>query len=180
MFAGKTTELIRRMRCSRIAGQKTMVLKPRTDTRSGLEIVTHEGVSHAAKVVEIGSPQSLPQGIEVLGIDEAQFLGEGWVDALDKLVLSGTEVVCACLNQDYLGRPFGITPRLLAIADNIVHVKAVCVDCGRKDAATRTFRHSGGLGQVEIGGIDKYKAMCRGCWAAAREAQTLQPELAVA
>jgi thymidine kinase len=164
MFAGKTTELIRRIRCAEIARQRTLVLKPATDTRSGLEIVTHAGMRLSARVIAVESEAALPRNVDVLGIDEAQFLGEAWIDAIVRLADSGCEVICACLNQDYLGRPFGISHRLLALADHIVHLKAVCVDCGRKDAATKSHRVAGGSTQVEIGGADRYRALCRPCW----------------
>ncbi len=175
MFSGKTTELIRRIRCAEIARQRTLVLKPNTDTRSGLEVVSHSGLRWAAEVAEVSSPFRLPRDLDVLGIDEAQFLGEAWVQAIDAMVNDGREVILACLNQDYRGQPFGIADRLLAMADNVVHLKAVCLACGAKDAATKTFRTSGGEGQVEIGGVDKYQALCRRCWVARTKATASNP-----
>jgi thymidine kinase len=166
MFSGKTTELIRRIRCAEIARQRTLVLKPTTDTRSGLEVVSHSGLRWAASLAEVASPGRLPRDLDVLGVDEAQFLGEAWVHAIDAMANAGKEVVLACLNQDFKGEPFGIADRLLAMADNVIHLKAVCLACGAKDAATKTFRISGGEGQVEIGGAEKYQALCRRCWVA--------------
>ena len=166
MFSGKTTELIRRIRCAEIARQRTLILKPSVDTRSGLEVVSHSGLRWAAVLAEVGSPHRLPRELDVLGIDEAQFLGEAWVEAIDAMANAGKEVVLACLNQDFQGRPFGIADRLLAMADNVIHVKAVCLACGAKDAATKTFRISASEAQVEIGGADKYQALCRRCWVA--------------
>jgi thymidine kinase len=178
MFSGKTTELIRRIKCAEIARQRTLVLKPTVDTRSGLEVVSHSGLRWAAALADPGappvgagvvsSPFRLPRELDVLGIDEAQFLGEAWVEAIEQIANDGREVTCACLNQDYRGEPFGIAHRLLALADNVIHLKAVCVACGAKDAATKTFRTTGGDGQVEIGGADKYQALCRRCWVGAR------------
>lgn len=170
MFSGKTTELIRRIRCAEIARQRTLVLKPSIDTRSGLEVVSHSGLRWAAEIAEVSSPFRLPRELDVLGVDEAQFLGEAWVDAIDALANEGKEVVCACLNQDYRGQPFGIAHRLLAIADDVIHLKAVCVACGGKDVATKTHRMAPGGEQVEIGGAEKYQALCRRCWAARRKA----------
>ena len=164
MFSGKTTELIRRIKCAEIARQRTLVLKPTVDTRSNLEVVSHSGMRWAAALAEVSSPFRLPRELDVLGIDEAQFLGEPWVDAIDAIANEGREVVCACLNQDYRGEPFGIAHRLLALADDVIHLKAVCVACCGKDAATKTFRMTGGDGQVEIGGAEKYQALCRRCW----------------
>jgi thymidine kinase len=169
MFSGKTTELIRRIRCAEIARQRTLVLKPTTDTRSGLEVVSHSGLRWAAALAEVSSPFRLPP-LDVLGIDEAQFLGDAWVETIDAIANDGKEVILACLNQDYRGEPFGIADRLLALADNVIHLKAVCLACGAKDAATKTFRVSGGGGQVEIGGADKYQALCRRCWVARSKA----------
>jgi thymidine kinase len=169
MFSGKTTELIRRIRCAEIARQRTLVLKPSIDTRSGLEVVSHSGLRWTAAIAEIGSPFRLPRELDVLGVDEAQFLGEAWVDTIDALANDGKEVICACLNQDFRGEPFGIAHRLLALADNVIHLKAVCLACGAKDAATKTFRVSNEGGQVEIGGCDKYQALCRRCWVAKRK-----------
>jgi len=171
MFSGKTTELIRRIRCAEIARQRTLILKPTVDTRSGLEVVSHSGLRWAASLAEVASPFRLPRDLDVLGIDEAQFLGAAWVDAIDDMANQGKEVVLACLNQDYMGRPFGIADRLLAMADNVIHVKAVCLACGAKDAATKTLRVSGVGGQVEIGGADKYQALCRRCWVAKQAQQ---------
>jgi len=186
MFSGKTTELIRRIHCAEIARQRTLVLKPSTDTRSGLEVVSHSGLRWAASVAEAGcapgeprrgfvSPFRLPRDLDVLGIDEAQFLGPAWVDAIDSLANDGKEVILACLNQDYRGQPFGIADRLLALADNVIHLKAVCLACGAKDAATKTYRIAGGGDQVEIGGADKYQALCRRCWTARTRVMSARP-----
>jgi thymidine kinase len=169
MFSGKTTELIRRIRCAEIARQRTLVLKPSIDTRSGLEVVSHSGLRWAAAIAEVASPLRLPRELDVLGIDEAQFLGDAWVETIDRLANEGKEVILACLNQDFRGEPFGIAHRLLALADNVIHLKAVCLACGAKDAATKTFRIANEGGQVEIGGADKYQALCRRCWVAKRK-----------
>lgn len=164
MFSGKTTELIRRIHCAQIARQRTLILKPTTDTRSGLEVVSHSGLRWVAALAEVCHPFRIPREVDVLGVDEAQFLGEAWVTAIDAMVNDGKEVILACLNQDYRGQPFGIADRLLAMADNVVHLKAVCLACGAKDSATKTFRTSASESQVEIGGSDKYQALCRRCW----------------
>lgn len=164
MFSGKTTELIRRIHCAEIAGQITLVLKPGIDTRSGLEVVSHSGLRRPARNVEVASPFAIPQEVDVVGFDEAQFLGDAWVEVIDALASSGKEVVCACLNQDSRGKPFGIARELLALADNIVHLKSVCKDCGAKDAATKTFRTASSEERIDIGGSDKYIPLCRPCW----------------
>jgi thymidine kinase len=180
MFSGKTTELIRRIRCAEIARQRTLVLKPSIDTRSGLEVVSHSGLRWAASIAEVASPFRLPRDFDVLGVDEAQFLHEPWLDWLDALANEGKEVICACLNQDYRGQPFGIAHRLLALADNVIHLKAVCLACGAKDAATKTHRVGGGSEQVEIGGADRYQALCRRCWVARRKLASSPERVAVA
>ena len=102
--------------------------------------------------------------------EERVRVGEAWIEAIDQIVNDGKEVILACLNQDYRGTPFGISDRLLAMADNVIHLKAVCLACGAKDAATKTFRTSTSEDQVEIGGSDKYQALCRKCWVARTKA----------
>src|SRR5437667_1009868 len=89
MFSGKTTELIRRIRCAEIARQRTLVLKPATDTRSGLEVVSHSGLRWAAALAEVSSPFRLPRELDVLGIDEAQFLGDAWVETIEGIANEG-------------------------------------------------------------------------------------------
>jgi thymidine kinase len=165
MFSGKTTELIRRLRCAEIARQRVAVIKPATDTRSGYELLSHNGIRFAARMVDpaVDDLEREPD-LDVLGVDEAQFLGAAWLGAIEHAADAGVEVVAACLNQDYLGRPFGIADRLLAMADHVVHLKAVCTACGRKDGATKTLRVGGGGEQVEIGGSERYRALCRRCW----------------
>jgi thymidine kinase len=180
MFSGKTTELIRRIRCAEIARQRTLVLKPANDTRSGLEVVSHTGLRMPAEIAEVASPLVLQDEVDVLGVDEAQFLSRSWVPVLDELASTGIEVVCACLNQDYLGRPFGIASQLLAMADAIVHLKSVCARCGAKDAATRTNRIAGGDARIEIGGADKYEPLCRSCWRDVRTACAIPEPLTAA
>lgn len=180
MFSGKTTELIRRLRCAEIARQRTVCLKPATDTRSGLEILSHNGVRLAARVVEPTAPEPIPAEVDVVGVDEAQFLAPAWLEVIDRLADRGCEIVCACLNQDYLGRPFGSSHQLLAMADQIVHLKAVCTGCGRKDRATKTLRIAGGERQVEIGGSERYRALCRSCWVERRAELLREPAQVVA
>lgn len=168
MFAGKTTTLLRYLECARIADQKVVLYKPETDTRVRGGVQTHSGAIELA----IALPAEPPHGwtfdpAEVYGFDEAQFLGSGWLALIDQLA-SDKEVVCSCLNQDCYGVPFGIAPSLLAMADNIVHIKAVCMSCKAKDVATKTHRTMRSSDMVVIGGSDKYMALCRDCWYKAR------------
>jgi thymidine kinase len=173
MFSGKSTELLRRLRCSEIAGQPVYLLKPSVDDRAGTSMVaTHAGDKMECAVCDVSGPtEELDHHIslyspQVVGIDEAQFLDPdgGWIDWIRKLSYRGVEVVCALLNQDYLGRPFGLAPYLLASADDILHLKAVCGSCGQVDAASRSHRRVPSQELVLIGGGDTYSALCWSCW----------------
>jgi len=166
MFAGKSSRLLTHLRCAEIAGQKTILLKPTTDSRALQLVSTHDGLTKPATEVdptEALSPTALAK-YDVIGIDEGQFLDGMWIDVIEDLADGGTEVIVACLNQDFRGNPFGIAPHLMAIADRIEALRAVCVDCGKKDSATRSYRTSEGDDQVEVGGSERYIALCRPCW----------------
>jgi len=133
MFSGKSEELIRRLRRAEIARQRVQIFKPAIDERyAANEIVSHSGlgipsdnVFKAAEIMEKLSPRT-----EVIGIDEAQFLGDEVVDVCTKLANLGKRVIVAGLDTDYRGRPFEPMPRLLAIAEEITKLLAICVRCG--------------------------------------------------
>jgi len=166
MFAGKSSRLFAHLRCAEIANQKTILLKPTTDTRALQLVSTHDGFTKPATEVdpaEALSPAALAK-YDVIGIDEGQFLDGLWVDVIEDLADGGAEVIVACLNQDFRGNPFGIAPHLIAVADRIESLRAVCVDCGQKDTATRSYRTSDSEEQVEVGGSERYIALCRSCW----------------
>jgi thymidine kinase len=165
MFSGKSEELIRRLRRAEIARQRVQIFKPQIDQRYAANgIVSHSGldiaadnVRNAAEVMERVAPRT-----EVVGIDEAQFLGEELLDVCTKLADSGKRVLVAGLDTDYLGRPFEPIPRLLAIAEEITKLLAICVRCGNPAVHTQRLVASEELIVVGAGGM--YEARCRRCF----------------
>ncbi len=165
MFSGKSEELIRRLRRAEIARQRVQIFKPAIDARyAANEIVSHSGlgipsdnVAKAAEVMEKLQPRT-----EVVGIDEAQFLGDEVVDVCTKLANLGKRVIVAGLDTDYRGRPFEPMPRLLAIAEEITKLLAICVRCGNPAVHTQRLVESEELIVVGAGGA--YEARCRRCF----------------
>ncbi len=165
MFSGKTEELIRRIKRAHFARQRVVLFKPRVDNRyDEVKVVTHEGVNADAVPVEGASElmERVPLDAAVVGIDEVQFFGDEIVDATDKLADRGVRVIVAGLDQDYLGAPFGPIPRLMAIAEYVTKLHAVCTQCGA--AATRSQRIVASEGQLFVGGAAAYEARCRRCF----------------
>jgi thymidine kinase len=171
MFSGKTEELIRRLKRARIAGRQVEIFKPAVDTRYHEEhIVSHDEnsipstpVSHSANILLLASE------VPVVGIDEVQFFDEGIVGVCEELALRGTRVIAAGLDMDYLGRPFGPMPQLLAIAEYITKVHAVCMQCG--DSATHSFRLVSDEGIILLGEKEAYEPRCRSCFHQGMQAQ---------
>jgi thymidine kinase len=165
MFSGKTEELIRRLKRAQIAQQKVQIFKPRIDTRYDDEqIVSHSlqripstPVARAEEIVERVLDET-----EVVGIDEAQFLGPGLVGACQQLADRGLRVVVAGLDQDYRGKPFDPMPELLAVAEYITKELAICVVCG--NPANRSQRKVAADARVVVGAHDLYEARCRRCF----------------
>ena len=178
MFSGKSEELIRRLRRAEIARQRVQIFKPAIDARyAANEIVSHSGlgipsdsVVKAAEIMEKVQPRTEVIGIdeaqflgdEVVGIDEAQFLGDEVVDVCTKLANLGKRVIVAGLDTDYRGRPFEPMPRLLAIAEEITKLLAICVRCGNPAVHTQRLVESEELIVVGAGGA--YEARCRRCF----------------
>ena len=168
MFSGKTEELLRRMKRARLARQRTLLFKPRVDDRyDAVKVVSHEGLN--ADAVPVGSARELlslvPEPLTtplVIGIDEAQFFDEAIVDAAESLASRGARVIAAGLDQDWRGRPFGVMPTLLAVAEYVTKLHAVCTRCG--GAATRSQRLVAAEGQLFVGGASEYEARCRACF----------------
>lgn len=165
MFSGKSEELVRRLRRAVIARQRVQVFKPLADTRHGPErVVTRDNRELAAMAV--GGSEELRGRIlpetQVVGIDEAQFFDEGLVDLVSELADRGVRVVIAGLDLDYLRRPFGPMPALLALAEYVDKMHAVCVRCGA--AANYSQRIAGGGAQVLVGDTEAYEARCRACY----------------
>src|ERR671917_1811154 len=170
MFSGKTEELIRRLRRALYARRSVQVFKQALDTRSELtEIRTHNGTPHEAVAVSTSDEllERVEQTTDVVAIEEAQFFEEGIVDVCRRLADSGYEVIVAGLDMDFRGRPFGPMPILLAEADEVVKLRAICARCGRD--ASRSQRLIDGhpapvtAPTILIGAQESYEARCRHC-----------------
>jgi len=165
MFSGKSEELLRRLRRASIARQRVQVFKPATDTRSPLQlVVTRDKRELEAETVRDTADlrARLEVGVQVVGIDEAQFFDERLVSLVMELADLGVRVVLAGLDQDYRREPFGPMPLLLAVAEHVDKIHAVCVRCG--GLAHYSQRIAGGAEQVEVGDTDAYEARCRQCY----------------
>ena len=170
MFSGKTEELIRRLRRALYARRSVLVFKHALDTRSDLtEIRSHNGVPHEA--IAVSKSGELLEGVEpetdVVAVEEAQFFDEGIVDACRRLADSGYGVIVAGLDMDFRGEPFGPMPMLLAEADEVVKLRAICARCGRD--ASRSQRLIDGkpapasAPTILVGAQETYEARCRHC-----------------
>lgn len=164
MFSGKTEELIRRIRRARIAQQPTVLFKPAIDNRySEKEVVSHDAKSLLS--VSVSHSREIPDLLgeaRVVGIDEAQFMDEQLPSVCEDLALQGVRVVVAGLDMDFKGRPFGPMPALLAMAEYITKVHAICRHCG--NLATHSYRLSAGEQTVLLGEKQEYEARCRVCY----------------
>ena len=170
MFSGKSEELIRRVKRAIIARRAVQVFKPAMDDRYGAEVVrSHDGDSFVARPVRSSTEisDSVEPETSVVGIDEIQFFDPGIVDIVRSLVVSGRRVICAGLDLDFRGEPFGPVPVLLALAERVDKLEAICVVCG--EPATRTQRIVNGVPAffddpiIVIGAQEAYEARCRGC-----------------
>lgn len=171
MFSGKTEELIRRMKRAQFAKQKVEIYKPCIDVRySEDQVVSHD--SHSIPSTPIDSPASmllLSSDVEVVGIDEAQFFDDTLVDVVQTLANRGIRVIIAGLDTDFLGKPFGPMPALMAVAEDIQKVHAICVKCG--SPANHSHRLSASDELVVLGETDIYEPLCRHCYNAAIQAE---------
>ena len=165
MFSGKTEELLRRLRRSNIAGQKIIIFKPYTDDRySESEVVSHDSTSMPSIVIkETSDILNHTYEYQVIGIDEGQFFDADIVAISEKLALQGKRVIIAGLDLDYKGIPFGPIPNLMAIAEYVTKVHAICSHCG--NLATHSYRISEEVDRVLVGEKDKYEPRCRHCYA---------------
>lgn len=162
MFSGKTEELIRRIRRAQIARQKVQIFKPATDNRYHEEdVVSHN--SQQIKAVALDRPvqifQKLLDSTRVVAIDEVQFFDNDILKIVSKLARRGYRVICAGLDQDYRGVPFGPIPTLMAQADDVVKLQAICSVCG--NPASKTQRLVPNQEKVLVGEADVYQARCR-------------------
>ena len=163
MFSGKTEELIRRLKRARIANLKTEIFKPAIDLRYDAEkIVSHDtNFIQSTPVEHSQSILLLADDVEVVGIDEAQFFDIEITTVCEQLALRGIRVIVAGLDMDYLGKPFGQMPNLLAIADYITKLHAICQVCG--NIANVSYRKVNEGGQVLLGEKNVYEPRCRIC-----------------
>lgn len=164
MFSGKSEELIRRLRRALIARQRVQVFKPIIDNRFATDDIVSRD-DRRLKAISVASSNELLArveiGVQVVGIDEVQFFDAGVVDVCMQLADAGIRVIAAGLDQDYMRRPFGPMPALLAVAEEVSKMHAVCVRC--RGAAHYSQRVSGGNAQVEVGD-SSYEARCRSCY----------------
>jgi thymidine kinase len=171
MFSGKTEELIRRLKRAQFANQKIAIFKPTIDNRySDVDVVSHD--LHSITSTPVDSPVKMlavPDDVQVIGIDEAQFFDERIVDVVQTLANRGVRVIIAGLDTDFLGKPFGPMPALMAIAEDVQKVHAICVRCG--NLANHSHRLSASTKLVELGEKDVYEPLCRQCYNAARAEQ---------
>jgi thymidine kinase len=164
MFSGKTEELIRRLKRAKIAKLKVEIFKPAMDTRySVAEVVSHDENSILSTPVEnSGNIMLLTGDVDVIGIDEAQFFDTGLIDVTVSLANMGIRVIIAGLDMDFKGKPFGPIPGLMAVADHITKVHAICMRCG--DVAQFSHRFSKADKLVLLGEKDEYEPLCRSCY----------------
>ncbi len=164
MFSGKTEELIRRLKRAKFARQRVEIFKPSIDTRySDEEVVSHD--QNAILSTPIDSSSSillLASDIDVVGIDEAQFLDEGLVQVCNELANRGVRVIVAGLDMDFRGVPFGPIPALCAIADEVTKVHAICVKCGSLAYVSHRLVQSDK--RVLLGETQEYEPLCRECY----------------
>lgn len=164
MFSGKTEELIRRLKRARIANLKVEIFKPAIDVRyDEQQVVSHDANSIQSTPVEHAQQILLyAEGVDVVGIDEAQFFDDEILHVCETLALKGIRVIVAGLDMDFSGKPFGAMPNLLAIADYITKLHAICVKCG--NIANISYRKSENSSQVLLGEKDVYEPRCRTCY----------------
>lgn len=164
MFSGKTEELIRRLKRAKIANMKVEIFKPAMDLRyDEIRIVSHD--TNAIPSTPVDNSQKIllyAQGADVIGIDEAQFFDQELPKVCDELALRGIRVIVAGLDMDYLGNPFGPMPSIIAKADYVTKVHAICVICG--NIANYSYRKVPNDDQVMLGELDVYEPRCRICY----------------
>ena len=165
MFSGKSEELIRRVRRAQIARQRVQLFKPRLDDRhAGDEIVSHSEMKMPSLTVECAKEilEKLDDRTEVVAIDEGQFFDPSLVGVVETMANRGMRVIVAGLDQDYTGRPFDPMPQLLAVAEYVDKMLAICMRCGAP--ANRSQRLVAATDRVVVGGAEEYEARCRHCF----------------
>lgn len=164
MFSGKTEELIRRLKRAKFARQKVEIFKPQIDVRySEEEVVSHD--SNSIRSTPVSSSMNIPlmvSDVDVVGIDEAQFFDMGLIEVCNQLASQGIRVIVAGLDMDFRGKPFGPMPSLLATAEYVTKVHAICMRCG--NLAQYSHRISDSEKLVILGEKDSYEPLCRECF----------------
>jgi len=164
MFSGKTEELIRRLRRAEYARMSTEIFKPSIDTRYSQEdVVSHD--EKAIRSTPVESAQNiliLANEVDVVGIDEAQFFDQGLVGVCNELASQGARVVVAGLDMDFMGNPFGPIPGLMAAAEHVTKIHAICMRCG--NLANYSHRKTKSKKLVLLGETDEYEPLCRTCF----------------
>jgi thymidine kinase len=176
MFSGKSEELIRRLRRAMIARKRVQVFKPQIDDRySADEIVSHSDQRLGSTVVSSGDEilSKLDWRTQVVGVDEANFMGPVLIDIANQLADSGKRVIIAGLDTDYMGRPFAPIPDLLAMAESITKTLAICMRCGNPAKQTQRLVESADL--IVVGAAGMYEARCRACFEAGVSKQEWLP-----
>lgn len=164
MFSGKTEELMRRLKRAQYGRQKVQVFKPAIDNRySDDHVQSHD--ANRVLSIPVATAREILDRVEdntrVVGIDEIQFFDDSVVDVCNKLAYRGMRVICAGLDMDFRGQPFGPMPKLLSVAESVTKLQAVCVVCGQ--AASRSQKVVGDAAIVAVGAKEMYEARCRFC-----------------
>lgn len=164
MFSGKTEELIRRLKRAKIANLKVEIFKPGIDTRyDAIKIVSHdENQIHSTPIDNAQKILLLAQDVDVVGIDEAQFFDDSIADVCDALALKGVRVIVAGLDMDFMAKPFGQMPFLMAKADYVTKLHAICMKCG--NIANYSYRIIPNEAQIMLGAKNAYEPRCRVCF----------------
>lgn len=167
MFSGKTEELIRRLRRAQFAGLKVVIFKPALDKRySETRVVSHDERSIVSTPVDHASAILLLAGdADVVAIDEAQFFDSSVIEVCNRLADNGTRIIVAGLDMDFMGKPFGPMPGLMAIAEHVYKAHAICMRCG--SLAQYSFRKTDEAQVVLLGEKNLYEPLCRSCYNAA-------------
>ena len=164
MFSGKTEELLRRLKRAKFAKLKTAVFKPVVDVRYDTQqVVSHDlNTANSTPVKSASEILKLVKDCEVIAIDEAQFFSDDLIDVCNKLANQGKRVIISGLDMDFLGKPFGVIPKILAIAEHVTKLHAICANCC--EIANYSFRLSKNKELVKLGQKDEYKPLCRQCF----------------
>lgn len=188
MFSGKSSELIRRVKRAQYARKRVQLFKPSIDNRySDAHVVSHD--KHALAATNITEIAEILQLVEpttdVVAIDELHFFpAEETIAAIEALLQQGKKVIGAGLDMDFSGRPFGALPHLMAVADEVDKIRAICIKCGSKAYISQRLVNGRPAAstdqQIEVGGVERYEARCRRCWELADRPTSAAKEAAAA